>query len=149
MAQVSRTFLSILADRNNAVVSMVSIRCLISNSSSLFPSLCRLIQVHQRQLVLPSSLCSSYFSSLSRSKYLFIFLFSIIFTLLSIGREKIPLIANTFFFVINHFWPFGRDNSFTFQKRIIYISFSRTDSVCFCFLLFVFFFFAFFFSYTF
>ena len=75
-SQVSRTLLSILTDLNNAVVWMILIRFLISNSSSLFTNLWGLFQGRQLQMVSPSLFCFiAFFSSLARSEYLSLFSF--------------------------------------------------------------------------
>ena len=80
--QVFRTLLGILAYLNNAAVGMVSILLLIPKSSSLFfqafedCSKCTEYNWYHRHPYL-----HSFFSSLARSKYMFIFLLSYIFTL--------------------------------------------------------------------
>ena len=71
--KVSRTLLSILADFNSAVVGIVSILSLASNSPPIF------------------------FSSLARSTYLSDFSLSFIFTVWSVGKEKNPLNDKLFF----------------------------------------------------
>ena len=72
--KVSRTLLSILADLKNAVVGVVSIIPLISYPSILFLSFLWLFQLHQQQLVSTALACfTAFFSSQTRSKYLFIF----------------------------------------------------------------------------
>ena len=103
--QFSWTLLSILADFNNTVVYMVSILPLFSNSSHFFPSFWRLFQVYQLQLVASLLLCSNnIFSCQARSKHLYIFLFSFLFTLKSVRTAKsiwwqglFPLLINTGF----------------------------------------------------
>ena len=70
-----------LADHNNAVVWVVSTCPQISKSSILLSSLCGLFLVHLLQSVSPSPF---FFSSLARSKYLSLFLLSLIFH--SVGR---------------------------------------------------------------
>ena len=95
--RVSWTFLSILADLNCIVVWMVSILPLTSNSTTLFSdSFGTPFQVHQLQLVSPSSSCFSFCSSLARSKYLSIFLLSFIFTLVCFN-SKIYFMTRFFF----------------------------------------------------
>ena len=59
--QVTWTLLSILTDLNNAVISGVSIRPPISNSSSLISKLWGSFQVHQLHLVSPSHSCFTAF----------------------------------------------------------------------------------------
>ena len=73
-SQPSRTLLSILSDLSNPVIRMVSILLLIS-IFSLFSSLLRPFQVHQQQLVSPSSSCSTAFFQLSGQIQIFANLF--------------------------------------------------------------------------
>ena len=87
--QVSRTFPSILADLNNALVCMVSTRPLISKSSSscIYP----LITVPSASISICIAvifLFNSFFSSLARSRDLSLFLLSFSFTLWSTGMAK-------------------------------------------------------------
>ena len=98
---VSKTLLNILDEFNNAVVSMVPILPLISNSSSLFskplgtvrnaPTAIVISHLHVPQL---------FFSSLAKSKYLTISSFSIIFILWSAGIQN-PLNGQFSFIPIN------------------------------------------------
>ena len=68
--KVSRTLFSILTDRNNAVVWMVSVCLLISSDFTLFPlPIQAKFQVHQLQLASPSPSCSTAFVS-SQARYL-------------------------------------------------------------------------------
>ena len=96
--QVSRTLLGILADLNNAVVWMVSIRPLISKSSSLFinPSLTvprALITI----CINVTFMFHSFFNSFARSKYLSFFSLSLNFTLWSTETEKSTIFKFSFF----------------------------------------------------
>ena len=77
--QVSRTFLSILADLNNSVVWIVSIRPVLSKSSSPFhnPS----VTVPRTQItigIIITFMFHSFFTSLARSMYLS-FIITVIF----------------------------------------------------------------------
>ena len=86
---VSKTLVSILAVFNNVVVWMVSTRLLISKSSCPF---------NNPLVTVPSALITfgiivafkfhSFFSSLARSRYLFLFSLSFSFTLQSAGTAK-------------------------------------------------------------
>ena len=74
--QVSRTLLSILANLNNAVVWIISIIPLISNSSSLFPSILGPFQVRQLQMVSPlPHVLQLYLSSGKVKVYVYLFAF--------------------------------------------------------------------------
>ena len=87
--QVSRTFLSILADLNNALVWMVSTRPLISKSSSACTN--PLVTVPSVPITTGSTVTfmfHGFFSSLTRSRYLSLFLLSFSFTLWSDGTAK-------------------------------------------------------------
>ena len=98
--QVSRTFLSIVVDLINAVVWIVSARPPISNSFSPFS---------KPLLILPSApitigitvthMFHSFFSSFARSKYLFLFSFSLIFT----QDSKVHNSAGCLFFFVNFY----------------------------------------------
>ena len=93
VSSISRTHVSILADLNNAVVWMVSTRPLIYKSSSPCTKSFGDYQVHQLQLVSPS-LSSTIvffvclFSSLARSRYLYLFSFSVSFTMCQPERQS-------------------------------------------------------------
>ena len=88
-SQVSRTFLGIQADFNHTVGWMVSIRPLISNSSS---PITKPLGIDPSALVITSIPVTSTFhyfiSSLASYKYFSLFLFCSIFTLLSVGKTK-------------------------------------------------------------
>ena len=83
--QVHRTLLSNLPDLKYAVVSMVSTHRLISMSSSSFMNM---YWTNQLLWVSLSLSCSIVFSSLARSRYLFLFLVSFSFTLWSVEMAK-------------------------------------------------------------
>ena len=71
--QVSRTLLSILADLNNAVVWMISARPPIINSSSPFTKPLGIILSTQITISIAATfIFHSLFSSLTRSKYLYL-----------------------------------------------------------------------------
>ena len=85
----SRTLLSILADFNNAVSWMVSIRLLISNSYSPFPK--PLVAVATAPVAIGITVTLMFHNtlcSLARSKYLSLFPFSLIFTQWFTERAK-------------------------------------------------------------
>ena len=87
--QVSRTLLSILTDLNWSVVWMIKIFPLISNSSS--HSSRPLGTVPSTPITIGITVTfmfHSLFSSLTRSKYLSVFSFSLIYTLWSAGTTK-------------------------------------------------------------
>ena len=85
--QVSRTFLSILAELNNAVVWMVSAHSPISNSSSSFTKPLRIVP--SAPITIGITITFHYFfSSLARSKYLPLFSFCLIFILWLAGMAK-------------------------------------------------------------
>ena len=95
--QISRTFLSILADLNNTLFWMIFNCPLISNSYNPFTKL--LVNVTERtsyrvkikereKEVSPSLSRSIVFCSLARSRYLHIFSLSFSFTLRSTGTAK-------------------------------------------------------------
>ena len=87
--QVSRTLLSILAVFNNAVVWMVSTRPPPSKSSRPFNN--PLVTVPKASVkidIIVTFMFHSFFNSLARSRYLFLFLHSFSFILWSAGRAK-------------------------------------------------------------
>ena len=92
--KVSRILLSILANRNNTVVWMVSVRPLISNLPGIIPS----AQVTVGTAV--TLMFHSFLSSLARSEYLPLFSFSLIFNLWSTGSPNPQYSRFSFFFFI-------------------------------------------------
>ena len=79
--QVSRTLLSILANLSNALVWMIPLVLLFSNTPVPLPIFWLLYEKHQLQLVSPSLSCSPIFSNfLERSRYLSFFSLSFNFT---------------------------------------------------------------------
>ena len=114
-SQVSRTLLSILADLKSAVVWMVSIRFLISKSSS--PRTNPLMTVSRAPLIIGITvtfMCHSFFNSQARSRYVSFFLLSFYFTLWSTGTVKLKILQIYFFFFLFFFffwlvWSSGRD----------------------------------------
>ena len=80
-SQVSRTLLSILADLNNAVVSMVSAHPIISKSSSLCTNLLMIIPRAPITIgITITFMFHSFFNSLVRLRYLSFFSLSLNFT---------------------------------------------------------------------
>ena len=137
--QVSRTLLSILADLNNAVIWMLLILLLISCSSSLFSRPLETVPRAPAIGITVTFMFHSFFSSLARSKYLFIFLFSFIFILWSAGMAKSTRWQAFFFFFFFFFlvlliniWSglladIGWFICISKSLWILWISFSRTD----------------------
>ena len=100
--QVSRTFLSIL---NNAVVWMVSIRPLLSKSSSIFIN--PLVTVSSAPITIGIFFTfkfRSFFDSLARSRYLFLFSLSFSFNLWSTETAKSTIRQLHFFFFLFSFF---------------------------------------------
>ena len=96
--QVSRTFISILADLNDVVFWIVLIRPPIFNSSSTFSRhLGTVSSVPITMGNIVSLKFHNFLSSLARSKYLCLFSFSFIFTLWSVGRAKSTIRQVIFF----------------------------------------------------
>ena len=93
--QVSRTLLSILDDINNAEVWMVSIRPVISKSSSPFGDCTESTNYnwYNRHF-------SVFFNFLERSRYLFFFSQSFNFTLLSSRTAMFSNLQDLFYFLI-------------------------------------------------
>ena len=95
--QVSWTLLSILAELNS-VVWMVSARPPISNSSSPLTNLWEFVPSVEITIAITVTLMfHSLFSSLARSKYLFLFSFSLIFTQLFIFTFLVRLFLKSIF----------------------------------------------------
>ena len=130
--QVSRTHLSILADLNNAVVWTVSTRSVISKSSC--PSINLLLTVSRAPITISIIITftfQSFFNSLSRSKYLSIFLHSFNFTLWSAGTAKSTIMQVIFFIDYYKVWSSVRDYVIRLNlksQKDLCVSFSRTDS---------------------
>ena len=100
--QVSRTICSILANFHNAVVWMVLILLLISNSSNpFFKPLGTIPSIPTTTSNTVTLMFHSFFSSLARSKYLFLFSLSLIFILWSVGTAKSTRLQVLFFLLIN------------------------------------------------
>ena len=95
---VNRTLLSILADLNKAVVGMVSARSPISYSSISLTKLLEIVPSAPITIgITVTFMFNSFFRSLARSKYSFLFSFSLIFILLSAGTPK-SIIRQAFIF---------------------------------------------------
>ena len=96
--QVSRTLLSILAVFNNVVVWMVSTRSPTSKSSRLFNN--PLVTVPKAPIpigIVVTFMFHSFFNSLARSRYLFLFSHSFSFILWSAGTAKSIVLQVLFF----------------------------------------------------
>ena len=96
---VSRTFLSILAVFNNAVLWMVSTRSSISKSSRPFNN--PLVTVPKAPItigIIVTFMFHSFFNSLARSRYLSLFSHSFSFILWSAGTAKSTILQILFFF---------------------------------------------------
>ena len=98
--QVSRTFLSILANLNNAVVRMVSTCPLISKSSSPFTNPLEIVLSAQTTIGTTFTfMFHCFFCSLVRSWYLFLFSFS--FFLFVVQQDvKVHYSAGSLFFLL-------------------------------------------------
>ena len=97
--QVSRTLLSILAVFNNAVVWMVSTWSPTSKSSRPFNN--PLVTVPKAPItigIIVTFMFHSFFNSLARSRYLFLFSHSFSFILWSAGTAKSTILQILFFF---------------------------------------------------
>ena len=98
--QVSRTRLSILADLNNAVVWILSTCPLISKSSNPFTNFLWFVPSAPTTIgITITFMCDFFFSSLGRSKYLYLFSLSFISPLWSFGTAK-PTIRQVLFFLL-------------------------------------------------
>ena len=92
-SQVSRTFHSILTNLNNDVVWMISAHLPISNSSSPLVSFRGIVPSASITVgITVTFMFHSLFSSLARSKYLFLFSFSLIFMLWSADGEALVML---------------------------------------------------------
>ena len=132
--QVSRTLLSILADLNNAVVSMVSACPPISISSSSLGFVLSALITFGITVIFMFHSFFFFFCSLARPKNLSHFSFSVIFTLWSAWTAS-PLFVRFyffFFFVINTMFSLlaGIKWSVCILKcqRILCVSFTKTGS---------------------
>ena len=94
--QISCIIHGILADLNTAVVRMISIRPLISKSSSSCTNHFWLHRVHRLGITI-AFMFHSFHSSLARSRYLSLFLLSFSFTLWSAGTAKFTIRQVLFF----------------------------------------------------
>ena len=134
-AQASRTFLSILADLNNAMVCTVLSLSLIFKSTSLFPKLLGTVPSVPITIGISNIfMCHIFFSSLARSKCLSIFSLPFSFTQLSIRKVNSTRSQVIFFLLIN-----SRSGLLTGiwylnwvcilnSQRILWVPFSRTNS---------------------
>ena len=110
--QVSRILLSILADLKNAVVWMVSTRPVISKYSS--PCTNPLVTVPRAPItidIIVTFMFHSFFNSLARSSYLYLFSHPFNFTLWSTSTAKSTILQVLVFFVVdyNRIWSSDRD----------------------------------------
>ena len=99
--QISRTLLSILAVFNNAVVWMVSTRPPTSKSSRAFNN--PLVTMRKAPItigIIVTFMFHSFFNSLARSRYLFLFSHSFSFILWSAGTAKSTVLQIFFFLLI-------------------------------------------------
>ena len=128
--QVSRTLLSILADLNNTVVWMVSTRPLISKSTSPCTSL--LLTVSRASITIGITVTfmfNSFFNSLAKSGYLFLFSLSFNFILSSAETAKSTIrqvLVFCWLLLGLVVWP--RSVCISKSQRSLCVSFSRTDS---------------------
>ena len=139
--QVSRTFLSILADHNNAVVWMVSTHPLISKFFS--PCTNPLVTVPSAPVTIGITVIfmfHCFFSSLTRSWYLSLFSLSFSFILLSTRTAKSTIRSVLFFFFFfSFFLTITRSDSLaeirwsvcvSKSQRILRVSFQRPILGC-------------------
>ena len=99
--QVSRTFLSILAIFNNAVIWMVSTRPPTSKSSRPFNN--PLVTVPKAPItigIIVTFMFHSFFNSIARSRYLSLFSHSFSFILWSAGTAKSTILQIFFLLII-------------------------------------------------
>ena len=130
--QVSRTLFSILADLNNAIVWTISTCPVISKSSSPYINL---LETVPRALITISIMVAfmfySFFNSLARSRYLFLFSHSFNFMQWSTGTAKSTILQVFSFLLIV---MSGRLAEIRWSVCIsksswrVCVSFSRTDS---------------------
>ena len=131
--QVSRTFLSILAVFNNAVVWMVSTRPTTSKSSCPFNN--PLVTVPKAPItmgIIATFMLQSFFNSLARSRYLSLFSHSFSFILWSAGTAKSTILQIFLFLLIiirsgllaENWWSVCMSKS----HRSLCVSFSRTGA---------------------
>ena len=115
--QVSRTLLIILTDLN-AVIGMVLIRPLISNSFSPFTKpLGTVLSAPITIGITVTLMLHSFLNSLARSKYLSLVSFSLIFTLSFAGTANFSI--NSTIFVDYHLvWSSGRDSVICMYLKI-------------------------------
>ena len=126
------SFYSILVDLSNAVVWMVLVLPMISSSSSTFSKpLGTVLSTPATIDMVVTFMFYNVFSSLARSKYLSLFLFSLIFTQWSAGWQSSQFSRFSFFLLIitrsgllvGIRWSVCISKS----KRILCILFTRTD----------------------
>ena len=109
-SRVSRTLPSILSDINNAVVWTVSIRPVISKSSS--PCNNPMVTVLRAPItigIIVTFMFHSLFNSLARSKYLLLFSNSFNITLWSTGTAKSTILLVRFYVDYYMIWSSGWD----------------------------------------
>ena len=131
--RVSRTLLSILAVLNNAVVWMVSTRPPTSKSSSpLSNSLVTAPNAPITISIIVTCIFRSFFNSLARSKYLFLFLHSFSFNLWSAGTVKSTILqVLSFLLIIIKSGLLARIRWYVCMlkyHRSLCVAFSRTDA---------------------
>ena len=112
--QVSRTLLSILADLNNAVVYIVSIRLVISKSSSQWIN--TLVTVPRAPItigIFVAFMLYSFFNSLARYRYLSFFSVSVVSR-----NSKVHISTSSLSFVDYYVWLSGRDKVIRLYLKI-------------------------------
>ena len=121
--QVSRTFSSILADLNNAVVWIVSTRPPISKSSNPFIS--PLVTVQRTPITIGINVTfrfHSFFNSRERSRCLFFFSLSFNFTLWSAGTAKSKILQVLFYYYYYYYYHYYY--YYYYSYRVFHISIS-------------------------
>ena len=129
--QVSGTFLSILADLNNAVVWIVPTRPLISKWTR--PCTNSLVTILSSPITIGNTVTfifHCFFSSLARSRYLSLFSLSFSFYLWSAGTVKfaIPQVLLLFFFCFEIFFTQAQAGGFSLGFEWQQVSSSLQDS---------------------
>ena len=124
--QVSRTLFSILIDLNNDVVFICP---LISKSSSAFINPFGVVPIAPITIgITVSFMFHWFFSSLARSRYLFLFSLYFNFTLKSAGTTKSPIREVLFLLTITSLVEIRWCVCIPKSQRSLCVSFTKTDS---------------------
>ena len=131
--QVSKTFFSVLADLNNAIVWTVSTRLVISKFSSLCINPLVTVPIAPTTIgINVIFMFHSFFNSLARSRYFSLFSHSFNFTLWSAGTAKSTILEVLSFLLIvirsSHLAKISWSICISKSQSCLCVSFSRTDS---------------------